>query len=153
MGMNYKANELSGVRELIMSKDFYFIKGKGNYDFEVLNEDVHQKNIQLICNGFVKPGQFKDEIAVLKIEGNHYTYDNTIRVDIAGKLVGYLNQDDAKLLTKSLDKDDKHNLIMSCNARIIGDCVFKIIGFAHKNKGMFKKTTFAVQLDLPLTRK
>ena len=141
--MNYKSNEIAGIREALMSKNIYFIKGKGNYDFEVLHEEEHLKNIQLVCNDFVKPGQFKDEIAIITSEGNHYLYDNTIRVDIAGKTVGYLNQDDTKLFTKRLNKNDKHNYIMSCNARI----------FINKNKGMFKKATYAIRLDLPITKK
>jgi len=119
-----------------------FIEGDGHYDLEVVGESHYQRHLNLLSGRYSKKGGDRELIAKLHYENTNPNDKMAIRVVINGGAVGYLSRKDARLARKRMEKVGLEGLIISCNAEIVGG----------KRVGFFKKTDFAVWLDLPIKK-
>jgi len=128
--------------KLFGEKEKVFIEGDGGYDLEVVGESNYQRHLKKICGGYKEGGHRKDVVAELHYENNNPHDNKAIRVDIEGKVVGYLSRKNARFYRNRVRKTGHEGIIISCNAIISGG----------KKLGLLKKTFFGVWLDLPLDK-
>ena len=123
-------------------KECVFIEGSNEFNQEIVGESHYQKALNRICGGRIKEGHRKLVKAILYCEDDNEFDSKAVRVDIDGMTAGYLTRDDARLFRKKLKKAGRSDILISCNAVIIGGW----------NKGLFDKGSFGVFLDLPINK-
>ena len=128
--------------EFITEVEDIFIEGTGKYDLEAVGESHYQRHLKVLSGRYSEKDDHKELIAKLHYENTNPLDKKSIRVVIDGGTVGYLSRKDASLFRKRIEKVGLEGLIISCNAEIIGG----------KRVGFFKKTDFAVLLDLPIKK-
>jgi hypothetical protein len=92
----------------------------GGFDVEVVGESNYQAALSAACGGLTRDGVEYDCVAVLRAEpGNPYD-PNAIRVEVDGRLVGYLNKHAAKAFRPTADRLARQGQVGTCQARIVG---------------------------------
>jgi hypothetical protein len=94
------------------------IKGDGTFRLDVVGESDYRQNIEEICGGRTEQGEDRIIPAVLIPEDNNLYDKNTICVQIAGKTVGYLSGENAKIIRKNVKL--KSGMCAHCRAKIRG---------------------------------
>ncbi len=128
------------LKDLFRSKEKVHVDGRGGYDLEVVGESNYQKHLKRICGGYSKEGHRKTVTAELHYEDDNPYDKKAVRVDVANGTVGYLSREDARLYRKRVKKTGREDIIITCNAVIVGG----------KKTGLFSRTYFGVWIDLPL---
>ena len=95
---------------------------------------------KMICGGYSKEGSREKIIVELYFEDENEYDQNAIRVDSAGRTIGYLSRNNAKKYRAKMKKRDGDDVTISCNAIVIGG----------KKNGFLSNTKFGVWLDLSL---
>ena len=115
------------------------------YPLQVQGESNYKDNIEEVSNymGEEEGVDASDFDAHLVLDdSNPYDPNNAVRVDIDGRVVGYLSKSDAKKYRKRLADLGLSNIIGECSASIKG-------GFIKQSTG--EQADFGVRLDLDLS--
>ena len=120
-------------------KDIVVLTGIARFDIEIAVEEHHQGALEAIC-GPRKPRDVnRFEAARLILEEKNPQTKNAIRVEVRGKLIGYLSPEDAVVYRRLLIARDKPNATGQCQIAIRGGWV--------SSDG--RKGPYEVWLDLP----
>jgi hypothetical protein len=120
-------------------KDIIVLTGIARFEIEITVEEHHQRALEAIC-GPRKPREVKRfETARLMLEEKNPQTKNAVRVEIRGKLVGYLSPEDAVLYRRLLISRDQPTATGQCQAAIRG-------GWLSSDG---RKGPYEVWLDLP----
>lgn len=93
---------------------------KGGFHVEVVGESNYQDALEQACGGRTSDSAEYDCTAVLRAEpANPYDPD-AIRVEIDGRLVGYLNRHAAKAFRPVAERLAAQGQVGTCNATIVG---------------------------------
>jgi hypothetical protein len=116
------------------------LAGPGAYQFDIVGESKYQAVLEEICGGRTEESAEHYAEALLYLEDSNPFDNQAVRVDIAGKTVGYLSRDNARAYRKQLRQLGHSQLVCCCNAVVVG-------GWrrAHADEGHF-----GVKLDLPV---
>ena len=136
------SKNMHGPWRTMGKKNIFYVKGEGKFEYKVISKTVHQRALKLMCGDHLKPGQKKDEIAILKFQGNHYLHDHDVIIEIGKQKVGYLGEEDKALLTRNLNPDIIQKQLLICNAKII----------AEDKKMFLARTAYRVFIDLPVNK-
>jgi hypothetical protein len=116
------------------------LRGKGEFDLEVVGESHYQDNLEEICGPRKKDGEDLTIEATLILEDdNKYDRGNAVRVEIKGKQVGYLSKKIARAYRETMKEAGHPNAIAICQANIRG-------GWLRANDD---KGSYGVWLDIP----
>lgn len=126
--------------ELMFSEgeDIPYLRGPSGFLVEVVGESHYQPALKSLCKGKATDGNLGD--AVLFLEDSNQYDALAVRVDIAGKTVGYLDRAKARKFRKWLAKTTYEGKLVACHAKIRG-------GWKLKEGG---KAGYGVYLDLPV---
>lgn len=111
---------------------------QGGFDVEVVGESNYQDALAAACGGRQKDGVNYDCTAVLRPEPSNPYDANAIRVEINGRLVGYLNRHAAKAYKPVADRLAADGKVGTCQALIVGGW----------DRGRGDTGHFGVRLDL-----
>jgi hypothetical protein len=115
------------------------IHGPGFFNVDGVGESHYQRHLEAVCGGRTSKGvQFEVE-AVLIFENDNPVDDQAVRIDIAGKPVGYLDREYAREHRKRLAGRGDLGTSHRCPARIVGGW----------DRGDDDRGQFGVKLDLP----
>lgn len=95
------------------------IDGPGFFHVGVVGESNYQRAIQQARKGAAK-GTTVQTQATLVLEDNNPHDKQAVRVDIAGRTVGYLDRDNARAYRKELNRNGHSDITTTCAAKIIG---------------------------------
>lgn len=110
----------------------------GGFDVEVVGESHYQDTLGEICGGRGTESAEHDCTALLRSEpANPYDPD-AIRIEIDGRLVGYLNRRAAKAFKPTADRLAAAGHVGTCKAMIVGGW----------DRGEGDSGSFGVRLDL-----
>ena len=116
------------------------LPGPGAYEFDIVGESNYQQALESICGGRTEDGARHLAEALLILEDSNPHDNLAVRVDIEGKVVGYLSRKDARSYRKQLQQLGHAGLTLSCNAMIVG-------GWQRSKSDI---GNFGVKLDLPI---
>jgi hypothetical protein len=119
----------SGKKELV------YLMGTGKFQNEIVDDEHYQAALEAICGPGKPQGVKCYETASLKLEDK-----NAVRVEIDGKLVGYLRPETASFF--------RQQLIARGLPRGVGQCAALIRGGSVASDG--SKGPYKVLLDLPI---
>lgn len=96
------------------------LNGPGNFDLEIVGESHYQDSLKRITHG--RSDVRHECTAELYLEPNNKYDPNAVRVDIDGKIVGYLSRDMATEMRRSLATAglNKAGQRVTINAVIVG---------------------------------
>jgi hypothetical protein len=115
------------------------LPGPGTYSIEVVGESHYQEALEKICGIRTEEGANLTVEATL-IHENDNPYDNkAIRIDIAGRTVGYLSRQNARQYRAKLREAGHPGITATCSAKIVGGW----------DRGQEDRGYFGVRLDLP----
>ena len=120
-------------------KEIVVLAGVAKFEQEVAVEEHHQSALESICGPRKPRGVNRFETARLILEEKNPQSKNVVRVEIRGKLVGYLSPEDAALYRRQLIAREKPNAT--------GECQAVIRGGWYSSDG--RKGPYEVWLDLP----
>jgi hypothetical protein len=103
-----------------ISADIVELKGDGSYSVEVVGESAHQSALEAIAGGRTRDSARKHVDAVLILEDDNKYDPNAVRVEVAGKTVGYLSREDAPAYRAHLAALGQPKARGACHARIVG---------------------------------
>lgn len=112
------------------------LEGEGDFDFDIVGESRYQANLLAIAGPKTDAGCEIDCEAILHREPNNPHDGNAIRVDIAGRTVGYIPRVDAAVFAPMMD--GRGMAAVRADAMIVG-------GWLRGSS----KGHFGVKLDLP----
>lgn len=92
----------------------------GGFDVEVVGESNYQQALEAVCGGRSKDGADSPCTAVLRHEPENPYDANAIRVEVDGRLVGYLNRHAAKAFRPVAERLAAQGEVGTCDARIVG---------------------------------
>ena len=116
------------------------IQGNGAYAVEVVGESKYQDAIEAICGGRTEDGVDFTVEAVLIHENENPYDDQAIRVEIDGRIVGYMCRKNAREYRRHLAETGYPGVTAACKARIRGGW----------DRGPDDRGYFGVRLDLPV---
>jgi cation transport ATPase len=116
------------------------VQPTGDYTFDIVGEASYQKALQSIAGGRTDQSvEIETEAKVSPERGNKHD-KNAVRVEIGGKIVGYLSRADAVKFRKLMkDKGLKQRAVM-CPALIVGGW----------DRGRSDRGNFGVRLDFTI---
>jgi hypothetical protein len=120
-------------------KEIVVLMGVAKFDIEVAVEEHHQAALEVICGPRKPRGVNRFETALLIFEEKYPEDKKPVRVEIRGKVVGYLNAEDA--ITYRMQ------LIAAGKPKATGQCQATIRGGWLSSDG--RKGPYEVWLDLP----
>jgi hypothetical protein len=118
-----------------------YIPGPKNYSENIVGEAKYQNNLDYICGGKSYNGHEKYITAYLIQEDDNPYDDQAIRIEINGRIVGYLSRKEAGMYRNHLNKMGYSDSIIACDSVIVG-------GWKRNQKD---EGHFGVKLDLPLS--
>lgn len=97
------------------------LRGKGDFDLEIVGESHYQQALEEICGPRKKRGEDLIIEATLILEDdNKYDRGNAVRVEIKGKQVGYLSKEIAQAYRQTMKTSGHPKAIATCQANIRG---------------------------------
>jgi len=100
--------------------DFVNLPGLGTYTLDVVGESHYQDALNEICGGKSEDGYHDIVQAFLIYEDDNAYDDQAIRVEIQGKVVGYLTRAVARNYRRQMKGAAYENLPGVCSAKIVG---------------------------------
>ncbi len=117
-----------------------YLPGPGTFEIDIVGESNYQSALEAICGGrTVESAQHTTE-AVLYLEDSNPHDNQAVRVDIAGRTVGYLSRRTARAYRKQLKKLGQPRTVFKCDAMVVGGWDRSPTNQGH----------FGVVLDLPI---
>lgn len=114
----------------------------GSYSIAVVGESHYQSNLLYVVGGKTEEGANFECEAILIPEPNNLYDNNAVRVEIAGKVVGYLSKDDNKRYLRALKESGSRKRAVAAKALITG-------GWFRQNEyGDVDQGHFGVKLDM-----
>lgn len=114
------------------------LKGDGSYSVEVVGESAHQSALEAIAGGRTRDSARKHVDAVLVLEDDNKYDPGAVRVEISGKVVGYLSHEDAPAYRARLATLGHAKARGRCHARIVGGW----------DRGVGDRGSYGVYLDM-----
>jgi hypothetical protein len=121
------------------SDKYINLAGQGFFSAKVVGESHYRGNLSRICGGYTENGVENFQTASLVHEDDNQYDKNAIRVEISGKIVGYLSRSDAMNYREHMHLNGHTGLTATCRAKITG-------GWDRGNNDI---GDFGVTLDLP----
>lgn len=118
-----------------------YLSGAAKFEIENTGEEHNQAALEAICGPRVRTGVNRYETASLKLEDKTPHDQNTVRVEIQGKQIGYLSPKAANLY--------RQQLIARGMPKANGQCQAVIRGGWVSSDG--RKGPYYVWLDLPIS--
>lgn len=115
------------------------LPGPGEFGVDVVGESKYQDALESICGGRKPKSQSKDAVATLVHEDTNPYDEKAVRVDIDGRVVGYLSRENARQYREKLQKAGYPGITATCAALIVGGW----------DDGKGSRGHFGVKLDLP----
>ena len=122
------------------AKQTYIAKSSGRFNQEIVGESHYQRQLKKLCGGYSKDGSRVEADALLVPEDKNRHDKNAVRIEVAGKIVGYLSRQDAKYFRRKVKKTEAAEKNVTCKALIVGG----------KKLGLFERSNFGVWLDLDM---
>lgn len=119
-------------------KDFIFLEGDEEYDFEIVGESKYQDALEDICGGRSTESADCECIVTLEFEPSNGYDPNAVAIMIAGSKVGYLARHHAAEYHEASKRHGFYKRSTQCNAMIVGGW----------DNGHGKRGHFGVKLDL-----
>ncbi|MDR7402375.1 MAG: hypothetical protein QN155_09125 [Armatimonadota bacterium] len=96
------------------------LPGNGTFPLAIVGESKYQHHLEAICGGRTEEGVDITKSARLVLEDTNPYDRNAVRIEIEGRVVGYLNRQDARAYREYLERIGAVRAIGICEARIRG---------------------------------
>lgn len=93
---------------------------EGGFRVEVVGESNYQDALEAACGGRQRHGVEHDCIATLRAEPENPYDPDAVRVELDGRLVGYLSRGAAKAFKPTADRLAAAGRVGTCHAQIVG---------------------------------
>lgn len=110
---------------------------RGEFGHDIVGESHYQNALDEICGGKTEVGHHKEMLAYLVTEDDNPHDSKAVRVQIEGRIVGYLSRADAREMRRQLNLPD--GFILRVPALIVGGW----------DDGEGSVGHYGVKLDLP----
>ena len=115
------------------------VPGPGDFGIEVVGESSYQEALSHICGGRTESGHDLTTDALLIPEDDNPVDEKAIRVDIAGRCVGYISREHARQLRRKMREEGVQKCALRVKVRIRGGW----------DRGADDVGLFGVTVDLP----
>jgi len=133
------AVRLGAAKKLQARSPVAIIPGQGSFRVSVVGESNYQADLESICGGRTENGAYEVVEAQLVLEESNPYDPDAVRVDIAGKTIGYLSRENARQYRGQLNEQGYRGVVTKCTATIVGGW----------DRGGGDKGHFGVTLDIP----
>lgn len=123
--------------------DHVTLSGTGDFDLEVKGESHYQAALEAICGPRKEAGEERTVDAQLILDDRNPHDSQAVRVEIDGRLVGYLGRDAARAYRKALRDSGHPRAVATCKAQIRG-------GWRRTSGRGERLGSYGVWLDVPV---
>ena len=111
-------------KPLSSKKEVVYLSGNASYEMDITGEEDYQAALEDLCGPRLPEGVNQVETAWLVVADNKTNSNkNAVRVEIQGRLVGYLNLEDTIRYRRYLNAKGKPKAHSQCRALIKGGWV------------------------------
>lgn len=116
-------------------------EGAGKFRQEIVGESAYQEALAKICGKRSEDGENKVIEARIVLDNKNPHDKLAVRIEIAGRTVGYLSREDARAYRQRLKQEGRASATVTCQAKIKG---------GWKRKGSVG--SYGVFLDIPVIK-